>query len=77
MAEPGTRRLEIGLKPDFSYETRDAWAAAYGLLASVMIGAGLLAKKAVEHGLRVFNLEFEVGRGDASVPASSATRFLP
>jgi len=32
--------LEIGLKPDFTLETRDAWATAYGLLASVMIGAG-------------------------------------
>jgi len=32
--------LEVGLKPDFSAETRDAWATAYGLLASVMIAAG-------------------------------------
>jgi hemoglobin-like flavoprotein len=32
--------LEIGLKPDFTPETRDAWATAYGLLASVMISAG-------------------------------------
>ena len=32
--------LEIGLKPDFTAETRDAWATAYGLLASVMIAAG-------------------------------------
>jgi hemoglobin-like flavoprotein len=32
--------LEIGLKPDFTTETRDAWATAYGLLASVMIAAG-------------------------------------
>jgi hemoglobin-like flavoprotein len=32
--------LEIGLKPDFTAEIRDAWATAYGLLASVMIAAG-------------------------------------
>jgi nitric oxide dioxygenase len=32
--------LEIGLKPDFTPETRDAWATAYGLLTSVMIAAG-------------------------------------
>jgi nitric oxide dioxygenase len=32
--------LEIGLKPDFPVETRDAWAAAFALLASVMIPAG-------------------------------------
>jgi len=32
--------LEIGLKPDFTAETRDAWATAYGLLVSVMIAAG-------------------------------------
>jgi hemoglobin-like flavoprotein len=31
--------LEVGLKPDFTSETREAWATAYGLLASVMIGA--------------------------------------
>jgi len=31
--------LEIGLKPNFTAETRDAWATAYGLLASVMISA--------------------------------------
>jgi hemoglobin-like flavoprotein len=32
--------LEIGLGPDFTVETRDAWATAFGLLASVMIAAG-------------------------------------
>ena len=32
--------LEVGLKPDFSPETRVAWATAYGLLATVMIAAG-------------------------------------
>jgi hemoglobin-like flavoprotein len=32
--------LELGLKPDFTAETRAAWAAAYHLLATVMISAG-------------------------------------
>lgn len=32
--------LEEGLGDAFTAETRDAWAAAYGILASVMIGAG-------------------------------------
>jgi hemoglobin-like flavoprotein len=32
--------LEEALGPSFTIETRDAWAAAYGILASVMIGAG-------------------------------------
>jgi nitric oxide dioxygenase len=40
--------LEIGLKPDFTLETRDAWATAYGLLASVMIAAGESAGERVE-----------------------------
>ena len=31
--------LEEGLDDAFTTETRDAWAAAYGILASVMIGA--------------------------------------
>jgi len=38
--------LEIGLKPDFTAETREAWATAYGLLASVMISAGEAATEA-------------------------------
>ena len=38
--------LEIGLKPDFTAETREAWATAYGLLASVMISAGEAAAEA-------------------------------
>lgn len=32
--------LEEGLGDAFTPETRDAWATAYGILASVMIGAG-------------------------------------
>jgi nitric oxide dioxygenase len=32
--------LERGLGEAFDEETRDAWTAAYGTLASVMIGAG-------------------------------------
>ena len=31
--------LERGLGPDFTPETRDAWAKAYGILSSVMIAA--------------------------------------
>jgi nitric oxide dioxygenase len=31
--------LELGLKPDFTAETRAAWAAAYHLLSTVMIAA--------------------------------------
>jgi len=32
--------LEVGLGDAFTAETRAAWTAAYGLLSSVMIGAG-------------------------------------
>ena len=35
--------LEEGLGDAFTGETRDAWAAAYGILASVMIGAAASA----------------------------------
>lgn len=38
--------LEEGLGDAFTAETRDAWAAAYGILASVMIGAGEAAGQA-------------------------------
>lgn len=33
------RALEQGLGPDFTEDTRDAWATAYGTLASLMIAA--------------------------------------
>jgi nitric oxide dioxygenase len=50
--------LEEGLGEAFTAETRDAWATAYGILASVMIGAAEAAAGADAAG--------EAGEGEAA-----------
>lgn len=39
--------LNIGLGDDFTHETRDAWAAAYGIVSDHMIGAAYGDSKAI------------------------------